>query len=60
MRFLLEVVLRGKIYDINGIVLVINKQIYVIIYIKLDNEDEQFYIIINEFFKILDENGENV
>lgn len=59
-RFLSEVAPRGKIYDTNGTVLATNKQTYAITYTKPDNEDEQFYTTINELFKILDENGENV
>ncbi|AGX41628.1 penicillin-binding transpeptidase domain-containing protein [Clostridium saccharobutylicum] len=59
-RFLSEVAPRGKIYDTNGTVLATNKQTYAITYTKPDNEDEQFYTTINELFKILDENGENI
>jgi penicillin-binding protein 2 len=59
-RFVAEKAPRGKIYDQKGNILATNKQTYTLTYTKTDDADKQLYITMDELFKILDENGENI
>lgn len=59
-RFVSEKAPRGKIYDQDGNILATNKQTYTLTYTKTEDSDKQFYTTMNQLFKILDENGENI